>query len=437
VLYYQHTVQEVITLTARSTALRKRRWWVVPIILLVVIATGWLVLRWLNPQLAPVTARSYSRAVFTYSANGYGYPAIQELPSSKNGDWLYKVHRLDDRGNLLPGAGIQTGSWTAVSPTRQVLAWYETDSTGVVRAWKDGRITRVPGHPGGYGIEPAHVSDAGLVSVYDSIPRYQNAEGRQITFILPPITAGWKTTDDVESLDPDLLPLCRKADPSLYVYDLVGKRIAVKFPGFASYTMGPYWSLYAKSMVIRHGTRMVVIPYIGRVMIWDGKAMISLPKGNSTQWYWGEDGTVWTYTENGLELLQWRQGTPRLVPMPFKAGFDSRLVNGYDDVFDAVWGDGQLVAHTELRTALPPALKRGIDAFYARFKRSGPKLPEMWQLSLYRRNHLLGRFRFPLHPKQEETVYFEHLAFTADGRYLAWVIDNGDGTHLYVFSTSD
>lgn len=31
--------------------------------------------------------------------------------------------------------------------------------------------------------------------------------------------------------------------------------------------------------------------------------------------------------------------------------------------------------------------------------------------------------------------YPEHLAFTADGRYLAWVIDAGVGKQVYVFTT--
>ena len=420
-----------------STTPRKRRWRVVLIILLLV-AAGWLTWRWLNPRLAPITARHYPGAYVTYSANGYGYPVILNVPSVEYGADIRDYHRLDDRGNTLSAMDYHGGE-TAVSPTRQVLAWYDidpkTDKPVVMRAWKDGHISRTPRTADSH-VMPAHVSDDGMTSEFRSTPHCQTADGHIITPALPKSALPWTTADDVESLDPDLLPLCRNGDPNLYIYDLSRKRMAAKFPGFASYYLGSNWARYAASIVMRHGMHIAAIPHMGRAMVWDGKAVTALPRGFGSIWYWGEDGTVWTYTDKGPELLQWRQGVPRLIPLPFKAKFDGRIGIEYNSVREiAVWGDGQLVVHTEVRTVLPGVVERGMNAVYTRLKRPKPQLKEIWQLTLYRGNRLHGSFRVPLHPIKGDAWYSEHLAFTADGKYLSWVIDNGDGTHLYVFPT--
>lgn len=94
-----------------------------------------------------------------------------------------------------------------------------------------------------------------------------------------------------------------------------------------------------------------------------------------------------------------------------------------------------MVVHTELRTNLSQAFEQLLNAACTRLKRSRPKLHEVWQLTLYHHGRLTGRYQVPIHPLQRGSYYSEHLAFTADGHYLAWIIETGDGDHFYVFPT--
>lgn len=421
------------------------------IILLLITVAAWLVLRWLNPQLRPISARSCPNVSFIYSANGNGYPAIEFTGSFDNEN--YKLYHLDDLGNRLPGVGkpgetavspsLMLGldclscenptDEVAVSPTRQVLAWYDegssTDKGVMVYAWKDGHITRIPCEKG---IKYPQISDDGLMH-WDrsSLPRYRTTDGRLVVPELSP-AHGWKYAMDIESLDPNLLPLLR--GKNLYIYNLTSKRIEVKFPPAHR---EEDWN---QGMVLRHGTRIAAIPSNGTAMIWDGITMTSLPIKGSTKWFWGEDGSVWTYSGNQLSVLQWRQSSPRLERLPYSAQFDSQSFDSITE--NAVWGDGELIAHTESLTRTPAAIERAIRAACDRINRPYPELPTMsQQLSLYRRNRLLGRFRVSIQAQNVNSYYLgnkysEHLAFTADGRYLSWVVDSKAETHsLYVFPT--
>ncbi len=134
-------------------------------------------------------------------------------------------------------------------------------------------------------------------------------------------------------------------------------------------------------------------------------------------------------------MLSWRRGAPRLIPLPFVAQFDERIGN-FDTVREiAVWDDGSLVAHTELRSPFPPVIDQGIDALADRLQRRRPQPPPIWQLTLYRNGRNIGRFRLPMRQLPPRYSLTEHLAFTADGRYLSWVIGSRQDTRLFVFAT--
>jgi len=409
------------------------------IILLLAIAVGWLVWRWFNPQLKPVNVQSYPEAQFIYSANGYGYPVIEYTGSYDNED--YQLYRLDDLGNRLPGL-LQLDCLScedptevlAVSPTRKILACYVGDRyTGkgmLVYTWKDGQTRRVPCKKG---VGSPQISDDGLMHWdHESFSKYRTVDGRLVAPQLSPAT-GWRNADGIGSLDPNLLPLLR--GKNLYIYNLTSKRIDVKFP-----TVLQEEDWY-RGLVLRHGTCIAAIPSEGSAMVWNGTAMTSLPAKETTRWLWGEDGSVWTYSGDQLSVLHWRQSAPRLERLPYSSVFDQVIGNSTEN---AVWGDGEFIAHTDwLDRRTPTAMVETVRAIFDRINWSLPEMPTMsLQLSLYHRTRLLGRFRVPIFDNVSYTLshypgnkYSEHLAFTADGRYLSWVVDSGDGTHLYVFPT--
>lgn len=63
---------------------------------------------------------------------------------------------------------------------------------------------------------------------------------------------------------------------------------------------------------------------------------------------------------------------------------------------------------------------------------------EARRLTLYRNGRRVGSFTVRLKPgaRPHFSVHYpEHLAFSADGRYLSWVIDAGVGKQMYVFAT--
>ncbi|MHB0939427.1 MAG: hypothetical protein ACYC6A_23785 [Armatimonadota bacterium] len=401
------------------------------ILLLAVAAGGWLAWRWLNPRLTPVTAKHYENAFFIYSANGYGFPAYLTTLEGQN------IHGrcLDDQGKPYFNQTIHFDDRELmVSPTRQVIAWPEEDrATGipvvVVRAWKDGRITRKPGS-GNYLLD--YISDSGLIPDYGAL-HYLTAEGHQLSLSLPKDIDGCDAARLVESLDPDLLPLVRETDLTLYIYDLAQKRMAIKFPSFDAFFGSPSTSPTGPTLLMRHGSRIAAIPYVGRARVWDGKTTAIMP---GTDWYWGEDGTAWTYLKNELSVLQWRQGTPLLKHLSIKAQRNPRINTRFGGVSEiAVWGDGEMVAQTTLRSVLPQVIVHMITTTARRANRPPPSLRDRWQLALYHRGRLVGRYHVVLPPSQPDTYFEEHLAFTADGKYLAWVIDYDDGHNLYVFPT--
>jgi hypothetical protein len=225
-------------------------------------------------------------------------------------------------------------------------------------------------------------------------------------------------------------------------------------------------------MIWQHKERLLLVPREGKALVYDRLRHIATIAHGTNGWRWGEDGTVWALSGGTLRVLHWRADTPALVTVATRGKPGKRygsLAPGLGSMppfrentnpdWAAAWGDGKLVAGVEnlapadtglVRTALraAEALRISLDI---------PR--EARRLTLYRDNRRVGSFLLPTQPKPPpspritplhpppppvpfmrggpwrppNTANHEHLAFTKDGKYLSWAIDDGTGVRLFVF----
>jgi len=215
-------------------------------------------------------------------------------------------------------------------------------------------------------------------------------------------------------------------------------------------------------MILRHEDRLLMAPRVGDALVFDGTKQIATISPGTDGWRWGEDGTVWTLSGGRLRVLRWRTGKPQLVNIRTRGkpgdrygslapGLPSEPPFRENNMPDwaAVWGDGKLVASVENNTLNNPITS--IAARAAKALRIKIKINEARRLTLYRDRRCLGYFRLLTASDTtarsrsgrgyggvgsmgyENTGNHEHLAFTADGKYLSWAIDDGTGVRLFVF----
>ncbi|HEY3377806.1 MAG TPA: hypothetical protein VGL77_09970 [Armatimonadota bacterium] len=138
-------------------------------------------------------------------------------------------------------------------------------------------------------------------------------------------------------------------------------------------------------------------------------------------WLFGDDGSTWTYDQQAVKILAWHTGKPHLVHIPFQgvsdAGSAALQVNT-DAV--AVWGDGRLVAQSQ--AAYIP--KNRLTSFLTG-KSSVVGIANARQLILYRDGQPVDQYTVrirDLHDGLDAGSIKNELAFSLDGRYLAWRI---------------
>lgn len=265
----------------------------------------------------------------------------------------------------------------------------------------------------------------------------------------------------IASADDRLITLTDRK--SLYLYDHMAKNVvlATPFP----------WD--QTSMVWRYGDRLLLAPRMGNALVFDGTKRIASIAPGTDGWRWCEDGTVWTLTGGKLQVLRWRTGTPapayiktrgtpgtRYGSLAPGAQSNPPFRENTDPDWAAVWGDGTLVATVENNTLAAERVAYIFEraAAIVRIKISIPR--EARRLTLYRDNRRLGSYLIHTKPKPPppspprlsrpirgsgivslgpsfqptpQTSNHEHLAFTKDGKYLSWAIDDGTGVRLFVF----
>ena len=252
---------------------------------------------------------------------------------------------------------------------------------------------------------------------------------------------------DFYSMDPRYVVL-RSNDYAggLNIYDLETARVIARYDDSSEV-----------GILFHAGDRFLLVPREGPAKIFADGQWREHFGDYGTLWRWGEDGSVWTMEGQSLKILHWRDATPTWDTLTVTGNVDDRVgemqVAGirtnasytfwhYGPAWAAVWGDGQLLARTE---TLPAPGHHG---------------DEMRQLSLYRGDTFLGSYQLPLydnkrgidamksmsgigptfHPRKDKdaypTAYYqEHLAFTRDGKFLAWMVVNGQGRLMRTVDT--
>ncbi|MHB0935076.1 MAG: hypothetical protein ACYDCO_04555 [Armatimonadota bacterium] len=449
-----------------SPRTKRRRWLVLPALALL-LAGGVVAYRVsVGPQLQPAERYhwpDYHGCPLIFSAQGMGYPAIGIVDEKKPGGiTVSQPCILDDLCRPLDATGSflnanSAGTYGNISPTRAVVAWSSRNGS------KPGFcVRRRNGHQAfvSYPVSRPHSSSLtiGPIPYSDEVIgcNIYTTAGENRTFLyapdgrsLPLPAKDLQMPNWIASGDDRLIPFSNGTH--LRLYDRTEKKI---LPGLSFRDQ--------TAMIWRHRDRLLLVPSNGNVVVYDWLRHTQTPLPGTADWHWGEDGTVWTLDGGTLQVLHWRTGTPKLAAVTTRgtpgARYGSLVASGIEPFAEntrpdwaAVWGDGRLVAGVE---NLAPSDTRlsGIAMRAARALRIKLDIPrEARRLTLYRGKRRVGSFLLRtqpmLDPRQaaiakyssrgpsvtQETDNHEHLAFTKDGKYLSWAIDDGTGVKLFVF----
>ena len=428
---------------------KKRRWLILPAIALV-IAGG--LFAWYRAsrgqQLQPVARyhwiAEYEGHPLRFSAQGVGYPATGTVFKGSSDILEPSNSVLNDRCFPLD-ATITTGY---ISPTRAAIAWVTWNGPDAQFNFRcrDGRQAQIPTPKNGW--------IKGLIPCSDSVFCFFDSAGSGRIWLyapdgrsLPPplLARNMRMAVNVASAEDLLIPLTDWK--RLLLYDMTARKIVLSTP----------FPLGVTAMIWRQQERLLLAPRFGNALIFDGTTQTASIAPGADGWRWGEDGTVWTLSGGTLQVLHWRAGKPALVNIPTRGNPGTRYgslapgsefrENAEPD-WAAAWGDGWLVASVDElatgNTAPSPALERMARTLHVKLapRREGRRL------TLYRGHRCLGTFLLPRRVTipnsppiytgssarfSEKTDNHEHLAFTVDGTYLSWAIDDGAGVQLFVF----
>jgi len=235
----------------------------------------------------------------------------------------------------------------------------------------------------------------------------------------------------------------------------------------------------APGIVFHHGNRFLIAVAKGRIQVFENGKRLRIFGTKNTVWQWGEDGTVWAVMGTRANVIAWHAGDCRLVapkvavPSDPQVSFlsntdyNNQSTRSIEIIFQvaggsyygiigrpgitynpsvAVWGDGKVMACTKTIPLWPQMLEPLITSLEKRsVLHNTPRQGR--QLILYRNGWRIGSYTVRLDPTVQfpvpavafptpspiPQVTHEHLAFTGDGRYLAWVIETVKGKTMYVF----
>jgi hypothetical protein len=244
----------------------------------------------------------------------------------------------------------------------------------------------------------------------------------------------------------------------LLIYDRTAKR-------FVATPL--YMKRYEHGMVFHSGGRFLAVPDRGEAIVFTTDKVLGHFGTPSTQWRWGEDGSAWLFSFKTPKILVWRKGACRLIPFPRVPARDvaargithtnrwSMLPGGtFVPGHLAVWGDGKYIAVSE--TVSSSSLRRRfLMEWIQRFP--GTSTLNFRRVTLYRNGHRVGSHRLPLRsgsvmyqkgiftamatPRRRGSFiqftsapYLEHLAFTADGKHLSWLLQDNGKLNMTVFA---
>jgi len=456
--------------TVRPRRRRLPRWaWA--FILLILLAGGWYLAT--GPRLRPITVRTIpSNRLLQLSANGVGYPAVEGPTLIAARKYDLTARWLDDDGRPLPDPFKLPAGFGVVSPGRIVVAYHQTkigEGKRVVLAWRDGRRTLLP-LPLFTWTKILSATDAGAFqddrTVYDQ-------HGK--TLLAKPMMAS------VQCSDPRYVVLgtptyvtfgtMRLSRHEITLYDLqTGHRL-----------FSTLRSTGEPGIIFHRGEHFLFVPKIGVAQRFTGSkptGSVTATGGGPIDWWWGEDGTVWTVQGGKVQVLDWRKGALRLRTLSIGFAEDPRI-HALDNLSRfahtstfymppnrnpapgaALWGDGHLVAIAESGSIWPRQVAGLIKPAMNKYR---VLRRERRRLTLYRDGRLIGRYTIPLDPQAVlsestptgiltgppkpvalpkgfvmqqvilSTIAREHLAFTKDGNRLAWVVETAKGKTIYVF----
>ncbi|MHB9132067.1 MAG: hypothetical protein ACYDBB_13415 [Armatimonadota bacterium] len=232
-----------------------------------------------------------------------------------------------------------------------------------------------------------------------------------------------------------------------YLYDLRQQRLASQL------------DIAVKPMMLFcEGKRVAAVSVWGPVEIVEGSQKLKAFHHPNPARSWGDDGSIWTLDGSTIEIVHWRQGKPftenaQLPSEPtnsFSPGdYSSSIVaKAVGESWAAVWGDGTLIARSDMVNLMPERVANTTNGLLTRCKIRKQIPSQTRRLTLYRQGRKVGSFSIYLKPSFQMPVYTakntirlvtvqndvrEHIAFTKDGKYLSWVIDKGDGLQVYAF----
>jgi hypothetical protein len=422
---------------------------------------------WLYLRFTVVSRQQFPEdAGILFSAWNIGYPALLGEKTVATGSET--VHWLDEE--CLPQSEnvgpYYIGSMFRVSPHRKTIARLNNPSTilsEVTLVPSGAKRPRTITHRKTHYNAVRWVADDGSFCTGDE--RLFDAQGRRV-----PIPQGFRPTrflcadSRYLALESNFLGWStRPHRDRLLVYDSTEKR-------FVATPL--YMWRHHRGMVYHSGDRFLAVPENGEAIVFTADKVLGHFGTPSTQWRWGEDGSAWANINKTPKILIWRKGTCRLIPFPRVPAIDPGACgmtstgretlplawNSSPGVL-AVWGDGQYTAISET-VPLTPLQKKILLQWIRHFPRT--LTMNYRRVTLYRNGHRVGSSRLPLQTgvmtyrkgpsppsamaspgrrplpgyflTKGGSAFMEHLAFTADGKHLAWLLRDGDTLRITVFA---
>lgn len=298
------------------------------------------------------------------------------------------------------------------------------------------------------------VTDSGMavIDISRRKNRFLMPDGARISFPVDESNSPCRTSGYL-SADPRFQAIAISRD-KLAMYDLQTQRV------IASINHDNYVS-DDRGILFHQDDRFLLVPRQGQVTVLLGDAKQRLLGEEDTVWRWSEDGSVWSFVGQTMKIVRWRSGDPSLLEVADPKHTENWISDLCDEGHSATvrtndfnwgncpawacaWQDGALLARADM-----------VDT-------------ETRRLALIRDGACIGTFDIPLHTPSQKTLkdarahmnmssvgprirwrnrdkysftpslYREHLAFSADGRYLTWLIDSGTNTiECYLFAVGD